>query len=389
MKTQLRAILVLSLVAASGIAQETLRREGQDWVLESSGSVAAPIAGVVNVKTTGGVTVRGVSANRVSYVLRTRVQARSEAEARRLLKSAVLHTANRNGSFDFVLGPTRADLSSDIEIQAPSTLKRFVIHTGGGNISATNINGNVEAQTAGGMLQIDRIGGDLFARTGGGEIRLGRIEGGVKCFSGAGSINVERCGGESWFETAGGEITVKETGSPVHCSTAGGSIRVERAASSVTAHTGAGRIDVLNAGGVVLAENSGGSIQVGSAQSVRCESSGGAIRLKNVTGSLRAVTDVGSILAELIPGLKLQNSTLTTGAGDITVLIPSNLPLTVKAQCDSGRSGKIVSDFPEIPVKLISVQKNSSLTAEGVLNGGGPLLQISANSGVIYLRRQR
>jgi hypothetical protein len=389
MKTHLTVALVLSLIAVSVSAQEVLRREGQDWILESSGSVPVPAMGVVTVKTTGGVIVRGGSANRVSYLLRTRVQARSEAEARRLLRGVVLRALNRSTSLDFVLGPTRADLSSDVEIQAPSALKRLLIHTGGGNISTANIAGNVEAQTAGGVLQIDRIGGDLFARTGGGEIHLGRIEGGVKCFSGAGSINVERCGGESWFETAGGEITVKETGSPVHCSTAGGSIRVERAASSVTAHTGAGRIDVLNAGGVVMAENSGGSIQVGSAQSVRCESSGGAIRLKNVTGSLRAITDVGSILAELIPGLKLQNSTLTSGTGDITVLIPSNLPLTVRAQCDSGRSGRIISDFPEILVKLISVQRNSSLTAEGALNGGGPLLQISANNGVIYLRRQR
>jgi DUF4097 and DUF4098 domain-containing protein YvlB len=292
---------------------------------------------------------------------------------------------NRGTNLDFILGPTRADLSSDVEIQSPSTLRRLVIHSGGGNVSAVNLTGSVEAQSAGGVLQIDRIGGELFARTGGGEIHLGTIEGGVKCFSGGGSISVERCGKESWFETAGGDITVRETGAPVHCSTVGGSIRVERAASSVTAHTGAGRIDVLSAGGVVMAENSGGSIQVGSAQSVRCESSGGAIRLRNVTGSLRAITDVGSILAELIPGLKLQNSTLTTGTGDITVLIPSNLPLTVRAQCDSSRAGRIVSEFPEIPV----TQRTASFTAEGALNGGGALLQISANTGIIYLRRQK
>jgi hypothetical protein len=376
---------VLTLVSVTVFAQDVLRREGSDWILETRGSAPVPLSGLVTVKTTGGVAVKGGSVNRLSFVLRSRVQARSEADARRLLKPAVLRTVNRGTSLDFVLGPTRADLSSDVEFQVPSTLQRLVIHSGGGNVSVVNLTGSVEAQSAGGVLQIDRIGGELFARTGGGEIHLGTIEGGVKCFSGGGSISVERCGKESWFETAGGDITVRETGSPVHCSTAGGSIRVERAASSVTAHTGAGRIDVLSAGGVVMAENSGGSIQVGSAQSVRCESSGGAIRLRNVTGSLRAITDVGSILAELIPGLKLQNSTLSTGTGDITVLIPSNLPLTVHAQCDSGRAGRIISEFPEIPV----TQRPASLTAEGALNGGGPLLQISANTGIIYLRRQK
>jgi hypothetical protein len=34
-------------------------------------------------------------------------------------------------------------------------------------------------------------------------------------------------------------------------------------------------------------------------------------------------------------------------------------------------------------------QRPASLTAEGALNGGGPLLQISANTGIIYLRRQK
>ena len=386
MKNRLPVVaFVLTAVSVTVFAQDSLRREGQDWILETSGSAPVQSSGLVTVKTTGGVAVRGSSATRLSFVLRSRVQARNEADARRLLRAAVLRMVNRGTNLDLVLGPTRADLTSDVEIQVPSTLRRLVIHSGGGNVSAVNLTGSVEAQSAGGVLQIDRISGDLFARTGGGEIHLGSIDGGVKCFSGGGSISVERCGKESWFETAGGDITVRETASPVHCSTAGGSIRIERAASSVTAHTGAGRIDVLSAGGVVMAENSGGSIQVGSAQSVRCESSGGAIRLRNVTGSLRAITDVGSILAELIPGVKLQNSTLTTGTGDITVLIPSNLPLTVRAQCDSGRAGRIISEFAEIPV----TRRTASLTAEGALNGGGPLLQISANTGVIYLRRQK
>jgi len=146
---------------------------------------------------------------------------------------------------------------------------------------------------------------------------------------------------------------------------------------------------VAHAGGVVTADNSGGSIQVGAASGVRVESSGGTIRLRGSSGDLRAITDVGSILAELISGMPLQNSLLSTSTGDITVFIPSNLALTVKAQSVSARAGRIVSEFPEIRVRMINLPNPASAMAEGALNGGGPLLQISAATGTIYLRRQR
>ena len=101
----------------------------------------------------------------------------------------------------------------------------------------------------------------------------------------------------------------------------------------------------------MLADNSGGSIQVGSATGVRVASAGGSIRLRGSSGSLRAVTDVGSILAELMSGVPLQDSILSTGAGDITVYIPSNLALTVKALNENGPAGRIVSEFSEIMVR--------------------------------------
>ena len=151
----------------------------------------------------------------------------------------------------------------------------------------------------------------------------------------------------------------------------------------------AGRIEVARAGGIVTADNSGGSIQVGAASGVRCESSGGTIRLRGASGALRAVTDVGSILAELMSGMPLQNSMLSTSTGDSTVFIPSNLALTVRAQSVSARAGRIISEFPEIPVRMNNLPNPASAMAEGALNGGGPLLQISAATGTIYLRRQR
>jgi hypothetical protein len=135
----------------------------------------------------------------------------------------------------------------------------------------------------------------------------------------------------------------------------------------------------------VRAQTAGGTIEIGSATGVLCESTEGLIRLQSVSGALRAISNAGSILAELVAGRPLLDSILSTAVGDINVLIPSNIPVTVRAQSTGGRSGRIISEFAEIPVRVSA----SAMLAEGMLNGGGPLLQISAMRGTIYLRRRK
>jgi len=95
-------------------------------------------------------------------------------------------------------------------------------------------------------------------------------------------------------------------------------------------------------------------------------------------------------LAELLSGNRIEDSTLSTNAGDITVFIASNLPLTVAARNESaGALGRIISDFPEIRVKALSQAGANPVVAEGALNGGGPILRINVVGGTIYLRRQK
>jgi hypothetical protein len=66
-------------------------------------------------------------------------------------------------------------------------------------------------------------------------------------------------------------------------------------------------------------------------------------------------------------------------------MIPSNLGVTISAEnqmADSIR--RILSDFREIQPHLRGVH----LEATGRVNGGGPLLQISASAGTIFLKRE-
>ena len=96
-------------------------------------------------------------------------------------------------------------------------------------------------------------------------------------------------------------------------------------------------------------------------------SAAGAIRVRGLGGPLRAQTALGSILAELTPGIRLDDSSLNSGGGDITVFIPSNVAVSVQALSDSkNRAPRIVSDFPEIRVRAPRAVRSGPVTALGL-----------------------
>jgi hypothetical protein len=124
---------------------------------------------------------------------------------------------------------------------------------------------------------------------------------------------------------------------------------------------------------------------VDAASGVQCESASGGIRLRNISGSLRASTAMGSISATLLGGHPFADSFLTTGSGDITVFIPSNLGVTIRAENELADSlRRIISDYPGITVKL----REGRVVGEGAVNGGGPVLRIAGTGGTIYIKRQ-
>jgi len=172
----------------------------------------------------------------------------------------------------------------------------------------------------------------------------------------------------------------------VRANTAGGPVQITRAAGAVTAATGGGPISIGRSGGIVVTRNMAGPVQVGGAAGVRSESGSGTIRLTNIYGGLRVSTAMGSIVASLLAGSPFADSFLATGNGDITVLIPSNVGVNIRAENEGADSlRRIVSDFPGIPVRMRGMQ----VVAEGPVNGGGPLLRISGTGGTIFIRRQK
>jgi DUF4097 and DUF4098 domain-containing protein YvlB len=361
-----------------------LRQEGSRWVQTLSGTQAVPAGARLRISGQGPVTVVAEpSADAaLSYSVDISVKARDEAHARRILSGYTVRAVDRSGVF--VLELPRGPAISTMMVRAPRGLREAVVTTSDGNLNVSGIEAPLRADTGGGRIQVDRLGGDCKLVTGGGEIKIGTAAGGVTAVTGGGPITVHSIHGEAMLQTGGGDILADEIAGPVRASTMAGTVRIRNAGAAVVATTGGGAIIVDHAQGLVTARNAAGPVQVGGASGVRCEAGTGAIKLNNVSGSMRVTTAMGSIIASLLAG-QLAESFLSTGNGDITVVFPSNLGVTIRAENEMADTmQRIVSEFPAIPVRL----RGTQVVAEGAINGGGPLLRISGTGGTIFIKRQ-
>lgn len=368
-----------------------ITREGPYWVETVTGEFRLNSAAMLRVTTVGNISLHGGSPGKITYALKKRVRAGSESEAQGALRDLNLKLMNGRAGTHLNLSLSRRRIySAELSLTAPRNLDRIVLETRGGSVHATDFDGELSADTSAGRIELDHLRSNVTAKTGGGEISAGRVNGTLHCYSGGGMIRVNATGQDAWLNTAGGDIFVRDASAPIHLATGGGNIRVDRAAGEIFARTVAGVIEVGQARGLVTAETSGGAIQVNSARGVRCESTAGTIRLRNMEGTVRAMTAQGSILAQLMAGHRLDDSILSTVLGDITVSLPSNIPVTIQARNESAGSRRgIVSDFREIRVRNASLDSADPVIAEGALNGGGPVLRILTSNGIIFLRRQK
>jgi DUF4097 and DUF4098 domain-containing protein YvlB len=378
------ALLISGFLSIALAAEPALTRDGKYWVEVRSGSEPMPPSARLRITSRGAVTLNGVPGAELSYTLKIRVKASGVDEARQLVKRFGVHVAKQGGNAAYLV-VQRGDGMADLQVKLPRATPETTIATSEGALAFYDLDGAVQAETGGGAVTADRIKGNIVVRTAGGDITLGTVEGNAKCSTAGGKVAATMVRGDATFETGGGDISAQEVHGLVHAATMAGSIRIYNAGSAVIASTGGGPIDVGQAHGVVTARNSGGPVKVGSAEGVRCENAGGGVNLDNISGSVRVSTAVGNIIASLLVGKPMSDSFLSTGSGDITVIIPSNLGVTIRAQNElAGNIRRIVSDFPGISVRV----QGGQVVAEGPVNGGGPILRISGTGGTIFIKRQ-
>lgn len=383
---------VLALLAPVLTAQEThISRDGGNWTQEVTGSLGAVKTLRVKVDM-GSVVVHGWQQPGVSYVVHTRFGNSSEEEARRHFDQFKV-TAYVKGDTAWIVGDWQGGrhprhFSGEFNINVPREIALVKLETEGGNVETTGIAGRLEAESGGGSMRLDDIGGGVSAETGGGTISVGTVSGDLSLHTGGGGIEIQHANGKISAETGGGGVRIDSGGQGAIVETGGGSVEVRQCGGVVKVSTGGGSVDLSDLGGPADIETGGGSIHLSSAKGhVHAETGGGGIELYGVP-SARAETGAGGITVKIVnTGGERHDSDLETAAGDITVYIASDVAVNVRASVDMGNGHKITSDFPDIHVSSEGDRWSKSLTADGSLNGGGPLLKVHTSSGDICIKR--
>ena len=383
------ALLLLSPLATA--QQARVYREGGNWAQEITGTLAAAKNLRVKVEL-GSVRVEGGSQPGISYVIRNRAYTSSEDKARHEFDSYKI-SAYVRGDTAWIVGDWEGGrphrFSGDFVINVPRDMEWVKVETDGGSVTTTGISGRADSASGGGSIRLENIGGAINAETGGGSIDVGTVGSDVSLHTGGGSIKVASAKGKINAESGGGSVVVVSGMQGAVLETGGGSIEVQRCAGHVKASTGGGSIDLGDIGGPVEIETGGGSIRLSSAKGpVHAETGGGSIDLNGVP-SAHAETGAGSIVAKFVAsGGERTDSLLETFAGDITVYLASNMNITIRASIEVANGHRIHSDFPEIRITTEGGDYGpKTVTAEGNLNGGGPVLKVRTATGDISFRR--
>jgi hypothetical protein len=371
--------VTLALLPPAGIGQSQWKRVGNSWVRVYSGSI--PLTGRLRVNGNGPVTVAAGAGREFSYTVTVSVMTPTQAGAQMAVNRQPIRLEN-TGDWAVLSTPGGAALST-VVVRAPK-LSALNVATTSGAVSATGVDGAIDVNTGAGELSCDRIRGACSLVTGGGDIHVGEVDGALRCGTRGGHISVKSVGGTAALTTDGGDIEALQAGGALNAQTRAGTIHIGSAKGTVDATTGGGEIVVDKAAGIVTARNLAGPVQVGAAAGVHCESHSGGIRVSNIAGAMRVSTSAGSIFASLLNG-HLADSMLATGNGDITVTIPSNVGVNIRAvNAMTDNLRRIVSDYRQVQTQF----RGAALVAEGAVNGGGPLLLINGTGGTIFIKRQ-
>jgi hypothetical protein len=395
MKNLAKLVLLIALTAILCAAQQppqtSIQKDGGNWTRVINGSLTGAHNLRINADI-GAVRVEGGANQGISYVIRNKSYESNQAKARHQFDSYRV-SAYVRGDTAWIVGDWKGGrlhkFSSDVVVTVPRDMELVKIEAGGGAVVATGISGRLEAKSGGGTIHVDDIGGAIVAETGGDAIDVGNVGSDLTVRTGGGTIHIGSAKGKVVAESGGGNLDLGSGMQGASLETGAGNIQVQKCTGEVKASTGGGSIALGEISGGATIETGGGSLKISSASGpVKAETGGGTIELWGVPVA-HVETGAGSVIAKFISsGADRSDSVLETGIGDITVYLLPNVNLTVHASIEAATGHRILSDFPEIKVSSEGGQWDPKLiTAEGNLNGGGPVLKVRTTMGNIYIRR--
>jgi DUF4097 and DUF4098 domain-containing protein YvlB len=380
----------LACVAAvwpvTAAAQEMHADTHGGWVATLQGNVESRGALDIGLAR-GAVEVHGKPGQtNVEWTAKVHIRSGSEDKARRMMAEQPVTVKVSGNKLEF-----RSDVFVDLVVVTPVKLTTVRLATGGGDLTLTDVAANAMLETEGGKIEADRVSGTLKAGTAGGDVTLKEAgANGVasKAETGAGRIFLDAGKGDWFVTTAGGSVVVTAVGGNLQVETGGGNVTVHQVSGNLQLQTAGGNVDIGDVGGWVTMETASGSIRLASARGmVKASSAVGSIECRQLGAGLHAETGGGGITAEFAKGTRMQASKLQTASGDVNVYMPEGASAAIKLSADNPWGHSIQVDFPTI--RLTSTKEDGELRAEGLVNGGGPLLQVETGNGSVRVMKAK
>ena len=137
------------------------------------------------------------------------------------------------------------NLSIEFKISVPENYDVNIV-TGGGNIEAVNLTGNISLNSAGGNLKLSKITGEVNAVTAGGNLKYDNIHGNISTTTSGGNVKISNFNGSVKVSTMGGNMELEGMNGAIDASTMGGNIKVKYTGKNegIDLSTGGGNISV-------------------------------------------------------------------------------------------------------------------------------------------------
>ena len=273
------------------------------------------------------------------------------------------------------------------DIEAERITGEISLSTSGGDLDLVYLTGKVDARTSGGDVSVDHCEGILALNTSGGDIDIEQVAGEVTAKTAGGDIVVESVQGNVNVQTSGGELSFEDiVGSKLTGITSGGSIEATRIQADMDVITSGGDIQIEDLAGSLAAETSGGDIDLeeiyGNAD---LSTSSGDITVTGLRGAIWAKTNAGDLEIEKIWDRKINEHDIhiINSHGSIYLVLPDDFPAQIDAVVEDEISASAIdSDFP-----IEVVKKYDKIRGESILGAGTYTVKLRTSHGTITIER--
>ncbi len=269
---------------------------------------------------------------------------------------------------------------------------------------------DVDFNTMGGGVKIDKVNGYMKGKTMGGELDLTNLKGNVDMTTMGGEITVRDCEVDGKVKTMGGQVNVENVTGGLDASSMGGKViqknvkgNKNSVGKEVNISTMGGEINVDNAPNGAKVKTMGGDITINSAAKfVDAITYGGDVEVKEVDGKIKAKTFGGNVDVKMIGAGDNKDIDLSSLGGDITLTLPPDFSMDVyvevaytKDWCRKHGSfdeAKVEGDFKLSESKSDEWEYSHGsprkfLRGKGEFNGGKNKVVVKTINGTVTLKK--